>query len=305
MQAGNRIRQHVRFHAAVIWYKQITAAPPPFPDHLRRIASGRRLEALILKALAKSPANRPKYMLELASELKGIESGDGGFWRDLKSMSSIVSGRLKAAERKTILSKVLLQATAVLAYLFAVLLFTLPGEINSAQQQLRRDEQIVDAVHSIFDFGTRKNDITKAAILVPKLRRLRDLCQPDPQQKAAYQDILESTQQAIHEWNGAKKGVLDNISSAGIGMGSLNKIEQSLLNVVLSWSESTLKGQKQIACTQQRIIEAKQKLRLRIDLLVLSKWSALICEILIAILLVKSWSLSRKIAGERKNKSLI
>ena len=125
-----------------IIHKQITEAPPPFPELLRKTKSGRRLEAVILKALDKSPSDRQKFMLEVSSELKAIEMDDGGLWSDLKSLSSIISGRLKAAERKTILLNAALKATTTLAVLLSVLLLSLPGEINNSNAQIRHDKQI-------------------------------------------------------------------------------------------------------------------------------------------------------------------
>src|SRR5262249_1287510 len=93
-------------------HKQISESPPPFPAELRKTSAGKRLEALVLKALAKAPSDRHKYMLELASELKAIENKDGGFWSDLRSLSAIqFTGRLRATDRKNVLSKAALQLT--------------------------------------------------------------------------------------------------------------------------------------------------------------------------------------------------
>ena len=69
-----------------IVHKQITEAPPPFPEALRKTKLGRHLEAVVLKPMAKSPADRQQHVLELSSELKSIEIGGVGFFSDLKSL---------------------------------------------------------------------------------------------------------------------------------------------------------------------------------------------------------------------------
>ncbi len=133
-------------------HKQINEAPPDFPERMRKTGIGRRLEALVLKAMAKAPQNRHKLMLELASDLHQCSTGFGGM-SDLKSIWGIITGRRRAADAKTVIEKNLLQALAVGAVLISVALIVCPPEMSRLQIQCERDKKILRILDDLLSQG--------------------------------------------------------------------------------------------------------------------------------------------------------
>jgi serine/threonine protein kinase len=281
-----------------IIHKQITEAPAPFPEHLRKTRAGRRMEALILKSLAKSPADRQKYMLELASELKGIENDDGGLWSDLKVISSIFQGRLKAAERRSVLLKMALRMTSALACLLSVLLFILPGEISKTQAQLNHERRVIEATSALFD--VRDNGGTPEKMF-PRMKRLQHLCQPDPEQAAACREVLVPIRKALRESDEAVHLVENGSLSGGLGLKEIKHGTHAVVSMVECWSEAALKVTKIVIRAQDRISTWDQKLKVIGFLFDFSRIAAPFCELALAVLFLKRWRKGREVKAPPGN----
>jgi serine/threonine protein kinase len=170
-----------------IIHKQINEAPPPFPKELRETLAGRRLEVVILRAMAKSPKNRQEYMLELASELQYC-AGSAGAMGEIKTILGRLSGRRRAAEGKAALTKSLLLGLSFLGiFMLMVLLFS-PVVINGIERGKARHQQILDAVG---DFNVKFSNETNRRLeqrraFFPSLEKVRQACAGDPLYEKKY-----------------------------------------------------------------------------------------------------------------------
>ena len=288
-----------------IIHKQITESPPPFPEKLRKTAAGRRLEAIILKALAKDPHDRHKYMVEISSALKGVESGEQGFWNDLKSFSSIISGRLKATERKNALTKLCLQLASVVAISSAIAFVTLPGEICRASANMQNYGRIVDIIHHMFNFRERE-DVFHTKDLYPLAaelkRRVRHSDEAQLQLLEAFDSSLnEAIQQSVYGTKEIKLTLRGDFSMETFKR--MQSLRTKMGKIALYWSDANGKGLELVSHIQDKIVRTEQRLELCSYLLWLTLLAAPISEAFIAILLVNSM-LSRKKADEEIKRSI-
>lgn len=285
-----------------IIHKQITESPPPFPDHLRKTAEGRRLEAIILKALAKDPSDRHKYMVELSSDLKAVESGEKGLWSELRSFSSIISGRLKATERKNVLTKMSVQISAVLAVFAALAIITLPPEIIKGNAQIQKCKDIVQLEQSMFDFGKRVDVFHTAPLIghIAELEKLKD--KRDMVETKLLNHFIRSIKRTIRvserKTNQVKETLNGPMNTETLS--KLSGIRNTLAQIVLVWGESNTDGTKLVTYAQEKQFKTEQRVEILSLLLLLSLLIAPICEIVIATLLIGSWNSRRKALDEIK-----
>ena len=143
-----------------------TAAPPELPTNsifiaeryevLEQIGAGgmatvfkvrhihlNRLEALVLRAMAKAPTDRYQHILELSSDLKSLEMRPLGPFGRVVSLFKVNFARMKAAERKTVVLKSSLQVVSLLSVIISLGLFFLPPHIRNSNTAVTRNDQII------------------------------------------------------------------------------------------------------------------------------------------------------------------
>jgi hypothetical protein len=172
------------------------------------------LEAVVLKAMAKLPADRQQHVQELYSELKSIEIGDNNIFDELKFLLQIISGRMKAAERRSVILKSLLDGSLTLAVLVSLLLLSMPKFMETANRELERNTRLVKTLEDVIGEAYTPEIPSKMALYHKQMNTIDSLCKADPRQmpisgrfRAAFTLALDKVSDArMHLMNIVKGG---------------------------------------------------------------------------------------------------
>ena len=246
-----------------IIHKQITEAPPPFPERLRKTQQGRQLEALVLKAMAKVPGDRHKYMLELSSELKSIELSTGSWWTDLGVLAKILNARLKAAEKRTILTNWSLRICTMFAIVLTVAVVALPPSIRTTTREVQRLTKILDWANNLFDKGYKsESPFWASKAFGTTMKELEQLCQNDKRQRANFEALAKDAHKARRTSIGMTKAIQSNMSITGLGMEGILEAYKSINLTVSQWIEVRKREADLLNLTTEKLEQEKQRLQL-------------------------------------------
>lgn len=271
-------------------HQHVTEAPPPFPECLRKSKLGRRLEALILKGMAKSPADRPRYMLEIASELKSIEIGDGGIWSDLVSIFQIASGRLKAAERKMVITRSALQLASATAVLISILLFALPGQIEANELESNRNAEIIKLINGIFakrhsmDFK-----MWEESWLPGTLDNLIALTKADKKQEEAARRLCEVTMRAAISSARVARVAEYSLSSNSISIETFRVLQCKLSRSLRKWCDANRYSSELLTMALAEVEKARQSIQISQAILQICRFAAVPLALLLSVLLIRRY----------------
>jgi tRNA A-37 threonylcarbamoyl transferase component Bud32 len=263
-----------------IIHKQITEAPLPFPDSVRRTKSGRLMEAAILRSMAKAPEDRQQHVLELSSSLKSIELGGGGLFSDLKAMTETISGRIKAAERRTVVLKFVLDACSVFSIFCSVLLLTLPGLIQMDNREIKRNNQIIRYVDAAFFKDEGWNDFQTAKAKTDRIiKSLNRLCKGESRQEHKCAEFSRSLDLAMENTKDLKRLLVarlaenlkqvvgfDSMQDAlkaiiGVQTSLEEVVEQQFNRNLMFWISANKSGTDLIRISDENLENTKQRLQ--------------------------------------------
>lgn len=251
-------------------HKQINEAPPPFPEELSKSPRCKKLEALVLKAMAKCPDDRYKFVLEMSSELKSIEFSKDDLKAGFSAYLLNFNRRLKATERQTVLLDWTSRLTPALALLLSAVLFLLPGQISSLEIEKRRQMRVVSLCQIITSERFKHTNQNFYDLPVNKYNKaLERYCHNNPEQLRLFNIYQESSARTAERVAKLKEAVGDGVG--GLNLQMLQDVRRSMLGVVSSWSETN-----QI-CTSimQNATSISAKLQERLNVLWLIEWLSL------------------------------
>jgi len=119
-------------------YKHLNEAPAQFSVDLRADSRLVGLEAIVFKMLAKRPAERHQFIVEVASDLKQLDSAVNSITGYLRRGWGLWNARRSARARNAVVIESQLVGASMLAVLVALLLLVLPGlQKQSALEEAR------------------------------------------------------------------------------------------------------------------------------------------------------------------------
>lgn len=270
-------------------YKQIKEAPPPFPSELRRTRMGVQLECVVLKAMAKSPQNRHKFMLELSSDLKEIELGTTGTVGNVFSSLKLMAGRLNAIERTRFLLGTGMQALTVIAVLMSLALFTLPGKLEDAYREAERNSAIIEAVKIVI-----KNRFDTDAVLSLDRKDMHEtmevvekLCQQNPQQFKISQEFSAAADEGFAE---SKK--VPELFKQIIFLQNpddIRDLKKALNHAVKHWARASKLSSDLVSVSYSDLAKLKDNIFVMSAIFNTSKWGGILVELLLLAVILRSF----------------
>lgn len=174
--------------------KQIHNTPAPISRPTRTYAD-RKMEAVILKAMAKVPADRYRFAMEMGTDLRLAEVGDGGFGSSLKLLYTVSRGRARAGSKTDAWWKALAQIASTFAVCLSVILFSFPNLCSYEAQELERNWLITERLQ---DALSNPNERTEDMFQTLKtfsdnVDAIEDLVKDDPKQRRIYKFLHRDT----------------------------------------------------------------------------------------------------------------
>ena len=282
-------------------HQQITESPPPFAPELRKSKIVRRLEGLVLRAMAKTPDDRYQYMLELTSDLKAIEMGAGGMFSDVSSMMQTSFARLKASERKSVVIKSALRVNTIVALVLATALFVLPTQIQRSRDTMQANRRIVALAQQIFTTDV----VDKVANWNQKpeltlIGRLEKLCERSPVHREIRERLVQSLRKALRKTEQLRLNFAARLSSQGLGLADVGSLENSITTTIRCWTDANVIGIELMNYSSNLMHRANEKMEWL-------QWLQNICWILAAPVVIGFpllWFLQKKNASAERKATL-
>lgn len=282
-----------------IIHKQISTAPEPFSNQLRRSRTTQQLESLILRAMAKSPDDRFQYMLEMSSSLKAIEIGSKATQNMLPHQFKMAVARFKASDRQEGILKVGLLISSVLAFFLALIISTFPAELNKTTHQINFETKIISGIREIFTMKVDSKDSIfkiKKNVVKRQLVALKKFCSVDPDTAAKFEIASKKTLRAcdtLTDLRDIKQTLTTNSGLLQMAT-NLTEIEANLSRSINTWSEANQETNELANIASIKAEAAKNKLMLMISLLVASLALSLPVAISLCFLLYLSYTRKKK-----------
>lgn len=163
-------------------FMQINEPPHSFPAVVRKSSWGRRLEVIVLKCLAKMPGDRYQYALQVAGDLKQLESSSVGIFAELSTFIRTLLGRMKAEQRQVVVEQYSLRLTSIIAVLIAVGLIYLPAYVSRMETQKRKYVEILFILDRVVeDVSSNLQMSNETANYGDAAARFQELSADDPQ----------------------------------------------------------------------------------------------------------------------------
>lgn len=287
-------------------HMQLCDAPPPFPKELRT-PIGRKLEAIVLKALAKAQHSRYRFMLDLVGELKRVELISNGPIDELKTLLAIMSGRMRALPRSTVLLRSALQLLTFLALITAGLIFALPPQIAEATRQAEKYGAVLIIVNRMTDTEDPTARMFKDEPIeeTPYIDRLDLLCADNAEELQIVAHIRRSSAAA----QALSMKALDKLDSGlasllGFRQNNRKLAQTGLKSIVLNWSEATRWTSELHALSYNRYVKHKGLLDAFMTLFNVSKWAGIGIELALLGLFAQRWYDKRQSASSKNLENL-
>jgi serine/threonine protein kinase len=286
-----------------IIHKQISVAPEPFSNQLRKSKTIQQLETLILRAMAKSPEDRFQYMLEMSSALKAIELGSKASQNMLPHQLKMAVARFKASDRQEAILHFGLVSSTILASILAVVITIFPAELNKTSHQIDFETKIIAQIRKIF---TMKKERESSIFKIHKNTVKRDLiylknyCSVDKETAAKFEIVSVKTLKAattLREVGRIRNSVANAATLMEITT-NLNNMESTLSATIAAWSQADIEANELANITSIKLEAAKNKLIVMTLLLIASLVLALPVGIILCFLVYLSYNRKKKSAQE-------
>lgn len=190
-------------------HKQMNLSPPPFSLSGKSDSRRRALEATVLKMLAKSPNQRYRFMLEVASELHKLRYSAGSAAGRLKVMWELWRARRGARSQKSAVLDASLGVSSILAVICALMIFSVPfqverlapeearhslimAELNRSVGSLKHDSANIQELF----FSKRSRRIEDNVVIIRSFREMQILCRDHPEELQQLQDLDDAVNKA-------------------------------------------------------------------------------------------------------------
>lgn len=217
--------------------KHMNEAPPPFSSEIRNTKLGGRLEAVVLKALAKDKSHRYQFALEMASELKQIELHQGSVITDMKLYWKLYAGRMNAVQRGTALSTWFMCILSVCAVAISVSIFYLRPQIEAEFRGMRRNAHIIRILGDEQIGSSHSLNRKHKFVMLKKIANLKIYSHLDPAQEKLVLDFEKDYHAAVNATEGlmheADKS-FENMSILG-----LKALYERVENVAQPWTKES------------------------------------------------------------------
>jgi hypothetical protein len=218
-----------------LFRRQINDTPPPLPKKGKN-ASDRLFEAIVLRAMAKSPADRYKYAVEMASDLKMLDSADKGLLSEMQVMVKVTKGRVKAGSKATAWWGASAQIASVMALVTAILLFVIPAKLNYEADQMNHNYEVLSTLlDSVSEIDEQGMAAPSPQRLRRKMKRLKAYMNKDPAQQRAYRELmtaLPAAEKALYEGRAAvERGLAEQDMET-----LLTKVRPMMDSVIHCWT---------------------------------------------------------------------
>lgn len=266
--------------------KHVSEAPPPVPQANKRGRATARLEAIVLKALAKDKIDRYQFALEMASDLKQIEHAQAGVLADMKVAYKLFAGRNKAVQRSAALWSWAAGTLSIFSVIIASLLFVIQPELGTTHREFKRNAEI------LFDLpGMIIADDPSAAELVTaneeKIRHLKVLTKKDRKQYRLLAKLSKEHRDASTETAKVVKLVRESMRSPSLeSLTSLNSAFRKFGKVSRGWTNASITRAELYGITFNQYSDAKNKLSLLLQIIPWLRWIGVACDLVLISLLV-------------------
>lgn len=278
------------------FHKQIKEAPPPFPDRLRSTPKGRQMEAIVLKALAKSPQNRHKFVLELASELMRVEVAAGSAFGELRVLLKLLSGRMNAVERTTLAVTYATRFCTVLALVLALSLYVLPGRVLADAENIQRNASVMIQLEQLADQEGSTGDANEKSFdLVTKtLDSIAGLCRQDKQQLELFDNVNQRFEFAHSKTYDLVQNLKTVLTPMSFLSGNFDSVKAEVGPMIRAWAASSRAIGKLQAYTYHCYEDSMRSFNFYATLFLVLRGIACVLLVILAGLIVMAFKVRRE-----------
>ncbi len=265
--------------------KHVNDAPARFPLDIRQTQLGSRMEAIVLKALAKDKEHRYQFALEMAIELKQIALHQSSIGTNLKFYWKLFSGRMNAVQRGKVLSSWLMCLLSVCAIVISSLVFYLLPQIKSEFKELKRNASISGALSSGNIGASNSLDRTEIDSMQRKLGKIKLLSQSDPEQlnralryEKDYLAAVDSTRSFVDT---AK------LSFQTMSVDTLQRLFENLPTIAQPWTNESKSRALIYGYSYQKYKQAADQLAFHLAIFSLLPWAGTACVLALFFLILQ------------------
>ena len=237
-------------------HKQMNESPPPFPPTTVKDSRCKGLEATVLKMLAKSPANRYRFMVEVATEMQKLRHASAftSSTGQIRLIWELWKARREARSHKTALLDGALTASTLLSPIVVVLLFCMPtlatqmvpeevrnqqlmAELNAAMERLNSDSTVMEDI-----FLQEAADPNAREKLVQNFEKMQYLCKDHPTQMDKLTSLEQSINRAAAQASMLKKSLIRKLRARLFNRQDEAQPGETLGDLIAAWSVPVAKG---------------------------------------------------------------
>lgn len=253
--------------------KQINETPKRLP---RRTVNGNGkdslFEIIMLRAMAKQPHDRYKFAIEMAADLKRVESSESSVTLGLVSALRSVHSRAKAGSRIT----AFWNASALIAICFALilsfLLFSSPARMSYLCKEMQRESAILVLLCNINDKNHFGNDLnTTYKIFVRESHRMEFLTRGDKEEEALRLAMLNSSKRSNKVTAIVVRSMAQAMDNYDFDIFSRDGVAR-LGELAQSWADTSLKFSQMHSVVDVRCQKLMKNLERELNGYTIIKW---------------------------------
>lgn len=222
--------------------QQINDTPPSITKG-KRTTSERRLEAVILRAMAKKPQDRYRFAVEMATDLKLVEIVESDLLSDFRLFLKMSQGRSRAGSKTKALWDLGAQMAIPLALICVCVLFTFPSWTRTEINKMTRNELLL--THLEEAIGNRAKKTKQLNETLSKFKRglvaMAPLCKYDAREQAIYDKLeIEAPLADRHTRkmvSNVRSLLISDMESVGPAFSHLNEIINRWLSCAALYSD--------------------------------------------------------------------
>jgi serine/threonine protein kinase len=192
------VSPHDKGDVFAIMFSHLNEAPAAFPKKIRSQPAAKQLEAIILKCMAKSADDRYQSVLQLAAAIKDTARGGNNIWNSFGESLKVAGARNKCQPKNSRWSRSALQCCSAVAILCALIMSTVPTEIQRAAMTIECDTEIAAVLNDlIVQMGEETKDdvanISPSELRGFAKRRFGEILQQYPEVAGKYKVKMEAS----------------------------------------------------------------------------------------------------------------
>ncbi len=277
-------------------HKQMNESPSKFPA---RVTDDRRqsaLEAIVLKMLAKSPANRFQYMVEVATELKRLGSGSThSALGQMRIMWGLWKARREAQSQKTAVIDVCLLVSSLMAFVTAAVMIWTPIHIKMVTPEFQRTAEVMRLLDESMSRLRDRSLVTEILLnpettvddkrnLIANFEEMFALCQGRPDELVSLDALRDGVNQGAGMSANFKRSIFEAIR-AQLFHRQIAPEEDTLGQTLVAWTNALAHGSVLNATVTSKHRAAESQIITCFTAFTVSLVAAVILMIVLAVLL--------------------